>query len=123
MTHCRSADPPDAVRKTALTTFPSPAALKLAVRLKSAFFVIVGPLTKCGDPAAGIGAISSNADAASVVAVGMPIFLRPPCIFPRNRKGRHYLYRLSTIFVKEETGLIVGILRLKHSKRLTNLNS
>jgi hypothetical protein len=38
LTHCRSAVPPDDVRNISVTTFPSPAALKLAVRLKSAFF-------------------------------------------------------------------------------------
>jgi hypothetical protein len=35
LTHCRSAVPPDAVRNISVATFHSPAALKLAVRLKS----------------------------------------------------------------------------------------
>ena len=41
---------------------------------------------KCGDAAAArIGAISSKADVIIAVAEGMPIFLRLPCMFPRNR--------------------------------------
>ena len=85
LTHCSTAVPPDDVRNAPVTTFASPAALKVAVRLKLGFFTIVGVPMKCGDAAAArIGAISSKAYAA-IVALGTPIFLMLPCIFPRNR--------------------------------------
>ena len=51
LTHCRSAVPPDDVRNAPVGKFPSPAALKLAVRLKLGFFTICGVPMKCGNAA------------------------------------------------------------------------
>ncbi len=76
LTHCRSATPPDDVRNISVTTFPSPAALNEAVRLKLGFFVICGVPMKCGDAAAAsIGAISSKADDATIAAAELAILL------------------------------------------------
>lgn len=47
-THCKSAVPPEDDKKMSVRTFPNPAALNLAVRLKSEFFLIVGVPMKCG---------------------------------------------------------------------------
>lgn len=47
-THCKSAVPPEEVRKAPVGKFASTAALKVAVRLKSAFLVILGFFRKCG---------------------------------------------------------------------------
>jgi hypothetical protein len=63
--------------------FPKPASLKVHVRLE--------PLRpelaeiKCGLSAnTRIGAIRSRADVIVVVAAGIPIFFRLPCIFPHQ---------------------------------------
>jgi len=49
LTHCKTAVPPSDDRNAIVTTtLPSPAALKVAVRLKLGFFTIVGVPIKCG---------------------------------------------------------------------------
>jgi hypothetical protein len=97
--------------------FVSPAALKLAVRLKSEFFLIVGVPMKCGDAAAArIGAIKSRPDVI-VVAAGMPIFFMFLDIFPHqpliNDVNRH----CGVIIQKWYLGSIAKIILLLLSSR------
>jgi len=74
-THCNSAvppnderlPPPNDDRKTFDTTLASPAALKLEVRLKLGFFVIVGVPIKCGLAANTREVLASIAKARSAI--------------------------------------------------------
>ena len=68
LTHCKLAVPPDDDRNACETMLANPAALKLAVRLKSVLCVIVGVPIKCGLAANAREGAAIMANARNVVA-------------------------------------------------------
>lgn len=77
-THCKTAVPPDDDRNMSVEILASPAALKLVVRLKFGFFVIVGVPIKCGLAAKAMAGANSRSVvpiAADVIAYGLTFVL------------------------------------------------
>jgi hypothetical protein len=79
LTHCKLAVPPDDDRNAPVAMLASPAALKLAVRLKFGFFVIVGVPMKCGLAAKTTGD-DIIASANNVVPTSIPAFNLFSCL-------------------------------------------